>query len=204
MSSYFLVEPQRELFEKNPRKYLITEDNNIHRMGDVTIELPVNAYRVPITPPIENIELVNFRFGHIAHSLLYHRFDFHDEDILFKAAANATENEELQIIFKKMYLANQLHPLKDETPICQGCFDLLSGEVFFLKTKEESAEQFTIRYQTIFFVEKDWMGITLFNEHRIMHTHEFDPGPHEFPIAGLSNLLHMVLSSAKIVPIPNR
>lgn len=201
MRERFELEARIDLFNENPDKYLITPTNNILTLGNISVEMPVNAYRVPYKPYKVGTEFIQFKTGVFEHGMIYYRLDTIDEEILYQTNLNASHSSTEIKEVEQQYIHEILSCPTSETELFRGSFKLNDGQVHFLKAEQQVSSPYLFRYQALYLVEGNWRGSILFLEHCVrVEGNKFTVKSMESPlIANLSDILFKTLETVKIL-----
>jgi hypothetical protein len=200
------ITTREDLMGQDWEKYLITDDNRMHRMGVVTLQLPLDMYRMPFEGGPEHSMFVWTNINGVESTLFCERIDEDIDNILQIASVNSAAHEQCKPCARGRYTMNVLKPGDGEGVVRRNDFPLKDGEVHYMT----SASTIQITEQT---------GLHYIGYHAVYFPHEIGNGPavrlqHSLTAQGyfchriyeckeikdLSQLLYDTLATIEVMP----
>lgn len=193
------AKPAEAEFRADPAKYIITADTLTHRMGDITVNLPQNAYRIPLENDSDTMALCTFSDGKAGHSFFYHRIDEETENIPDIAPESCKTDALCKSCRQKKFLQEHLITYPGDLEYARTSFAYKDGVVYFLKTSSPSDNPYRVEYQSLYFPSGVFGGPAIVLNHSIDAPKSFCHRKVELPdIDDFSSMLYHILGSVTV------
>ena len=202
----FGITTHEELMGTDQERYRISPDNRIHRMGAISLELPVGAYRMPYEGGSEYSMFTWANVDGIESTLFCDRVDETIDDILEAACISSHGDAVCKSCARRRYIIKLLKPCEGEIVVDRGRFPFGQGEVRTLTTvptgiaAEQNGLHYT-SYQAAYFLNGIEKAPTIKLHHCLAATQYFCSRHFECKeVEDFSQLLHNMLQTVKVGP----
>jgi len=121
-----------ELMSEDWNQFLITHHNCRNRMGEISVELPINAYQMPYDGGSPYSMFTWSNASGVEETFFIDRIDGTIDDTLSIACVNSRKNEICRTCAQENYIINLLKPAIGEIVLARSSFPLHAGSVHYL------------------------------------------------------------------------